>query len=123
MKARTIRNTAVACSVIGLLIVLFMSRIIELSKTSVSQITVDDVQKNVRICGKIISKTVSAGQHVFLKLNDNTGIIDVVAFNSSAKSLGAYDVEKYDDVCITGEVNEYQNKLEIILRKRIEKSG
>lgn len=120
MEEKFVRNISIICSIAGLSLLFFISKSMELPQTKVNQITVDDIGMNARLCGNIISKSVSKNQHVFLKLQDETGIIDIVAFNSSAKSLGAYDVEKNDNVCIVGQVNEYQDKLEVIAKERIQ---
>ncbi len=122
MKEKFLLYTSLACSIAGLILLYYISQVVELPQTNVREITVDDIGKNVRVCGEITSKSVSKTQHVFLKMKDDTGSIDAIAFNNSAEKFGAYDVEKNDKACITGQIDEYQNKLEIILKERIKKS-
>ncbi len=123
MEEKFIRNISIVCSVVGLVLLFFISRNVDLSQTGIGKITTDDVGKNVKVCGEIASKSVSKTQHVFLKLTDDTGSIDIVVFNSSAGNFDAYNIEKDDKVCITGQVNEYQDMLEIIPKEKIERDG
>ncbi len=119
MKEKFLLYVSLASSIGGLILLYYISQVIELPQTSISQITVDDIGKNVKVCGEITSKSVSKTQHVFLKLKDATDSIDVVAFNNSAEKLDAYDVEKNDNVCAIGQVDEYQDKLELILKEKL----
>ena len=120
MEEKFIRNISIICSIAGLALLFFISKSVELPQTKVNQITVDDIGMNTKLCGEIISKSVSKNHHVFFKLQDETGVIDIVAFNNSAKLLGAYDVKKNDYACIVGQVNEYQNRLELITKEKIQ---
>ena len=120
MKEKFLLYVSLICSISGLALLYYISQNIELPATSIDQINADDTGKNVKICGQITSKSVSKTQHVFLTLKDDGGSIDIVAFSNSAEALGAYNVKKNDNVCITGQVDEYQNSLEIILKEKIE---
>lgn len=123
MKEKSLLYVSIICSLVGLALLYFLSQTIELKATDIKQITADDVGKNVKVCGNITSKFVSNNKHVFLKIEDTTGRIDAVVFNSTAESFGAYDVGKGDEVCIIGQVSEYQNGLEIIVKEKIESFG
>lgn len=73
-----------------------------------------------RIEGMVNSVYVSKDRHVFLKVSDSTGDIDVVAFKSANIDL-AYDLENGDTVSVLGKVDEYKGKNEIIAQE-IEKA-
>lgn len=121
MEEKLLLKISIICALIGLAILFWISRNLELATNKIGEITVEDLGKNVKVCGKIISKFQTKTNHIFLRLQDDTGIIDIVIFNNSAeniKKLGAdpYQLKKYEDVCITGNVEEYQEKLEIIAK-------
>jgi len=113
MEEKFIRNISIVCSVAGLALLFFVSRSIELKQTDIIQISYDDIGKNVKICGEVVSKFVSKTGHVFFKLKGETDGIDVVIFNNTAKKFNSnFDKE----VCVTGTVDEYEGKLEIIAK-------
>ena len=116
MKEKFLLYISLACSVAGLILLYYISQVIELPQTNVREITVDDIGKNVKICGEVISESVSKTKHVFLTLNDTSGEMDVVVFNSSAEKLNAYDIKKGDAACVIGSINDYQGNLEIIAK-------
>jgi DNA/RNA endonuclease YhcR with UshA esterase domain len=117
MKEKSLLYISIVCSLIGLALLYFISQKIELKQTPINQINPDDTGKNVRLCGDITSKYVSKNKHVFFKLQDQTGEMNIVVFNNTAKNINAYQLETNDTVCVIGSVDEYQNKLEIILQK------
>lgn len=114
MEERLLRNISIICSLVGLALLFFLSKTIELKPTDISQITYEDIGKNVKVCGEVASKFVSKNNHVFLQVQDKNGIISIVIFNNTAKKLNLnLDSKK---VCITGTVDEYKEKLEIIAK-------
>lgn len=114
MENKLLFYFSLASSIIGLIIVYIVSQNIELTPTAINSITYDDVGKNVKVCGNITSLYVSKNNHVFLKVNDDSGKIDVVIFNSSVDKFRIKNLEKNDFVCISGKIDEYKNRLEII---------
>lgn len=117
MKARLLLYVSIICSVAGLILLYFISQNVELLYTPISQITADDIGKNVKVCGEVTSKSVSKNDHVFLSLNDSSGVTDVVVFSNIAEKLNAQEVKKEDIICVIGTVDEYQESLEIIAKK------
>lgn len=122
MEEKTLRNIAVFCSISGLVILFVVSERLELQKTGIGEITIEDLGKNVRICGIIDNKFVSKNEHIFLRIRDETGDINVVIFNDTSKNLGRYNVYPYklergDTCCILGYIDEYKDEIEIIGRK------
>jgi DNA/RNA endonuclease YhcR with UshA esterase domain len=112
MEERFIRNISIIFSCIGLIILFLISRNYELSQTNIQTISYEDSGKVVRVCGEVVSKHTSKTQHTFLKLKDDSGTIEIVVFNSTAKKLNL----DFDNICVTGTVDEYENKLEIIAK-------
>lgn len=124
MREKTLRNIAVICSIVGLIMLFLISRNLELESkpTNIGEITVDDIGENVRICGEITSKFVSKKGNIFLRLMDETGGIPVVIFENTAEKLkrykiDAYEINKGDEICITGDVDEWEDKIEVKCKK------
>jgi aspartyl/asparaginyl-tRNA synthetase len=115
MEAKLIRNISIACSVVGLAILFFLSRTVELRQTDINQISPEDDGKNVKVCGNVSSKSISKTNHVFLKLRDKTGSIEIVIFNSTTGKVNM-NFDKYSDICVVGSIDEYANKTEIIAK-------
>ena len=114
MENKILLYISLASSLIGLVIVYIASQNVELVVTPTGKITFDDVGKNVKVCGEIISLKTSKNNHTFLKIEDNSGEIDVVVFNSTADKFGVYDLQKGDEICVAGKIDDYNGKLEII---------
>jgi tRNA(Ile2) C34 agmatinyltransferase TiaS len=103
-----------ACSISGLILLFFVTQQVEIPLTEIATITPDDMYKSVRICGNVTHKYVSDSRHVFLDIKDQTGKIDVVFFNRTAEDVNVYEVDINDFICISGAVDEWKGKLEII---------
>lgn len=122
MREEFLLQISIACSLAGLALLFFISQTMELEQTSIGKIIPDDIGKNVKVCGEIISKSESKTKHVFLQLRDDSGKIELVIFNNTAEKLNAYELNKQDRICVVGLVDEYQDKLEIV-PKEIKKIG
>lgn len=127
MEEKKLCNLALFCSLIGLLILFFISTQIEVAQINIREIGPDDIGKNVKICGFVESKRTSNG-HIFLELKDNTGKINFVIFNQTASNLKKNGIDLYNlknngKLCGSGTVDEYpkgSGNLEIIYKKGIE---
>jgi len=113
MKEKDLRTISIICSLLGLIILFFVSKNLESVRTNIGKITIDDVGKRLRVCGNITSTHSSKG-HVFFDLEDSTGNIDIVVFNSTKIDQ---EFEKNQQICILGTVTEYKSSLEIIADK------
>lgn len=122
MRERNFLYISLAISVIGIIFLYFLSTTAKLEKTDVGKITPDDLNKNVRVCGAIKSLVTSKEKHVFFDIVDDTGKIDVVIFNNTAGKIDANDLRNNQRVCITGKVDIFRERLEIIVGN-IEKVG
>ncbi len=122
MDEKTLRNIAIVCSISGLVILFVVSENLELQKTRIGEIGIDDIGKNVRICGIIDSKFVSKNGHVFLRLSDEISDISVVIFSDTVKNLERYGtnankLERNSEICVIGYIDEYEGEIEIIGKK------
>lgn len=107
MKHRSAYKICVFLAIIGLGIMYASSLYISPEKAIISEIDKSWSGKNVEISGKVISFS-SSGKNIFMRLNDSTGDIKVVQFESE------FSAKKGEKVNVTGTVELYQGELEII---------
>jgi len=105
----------IAIVIIVLIIVaaFFLTRFPTEQSTKVEELKLGQIE---RISGMVTSVYVSKEKHVFLKVADNTGEIDIVVFKSSNIDE-AYELELGDEVSVLGRIDEYKGKKEIIAQE------
>ena len=120
MRERSLRKVAIVCFLAGMVMLFIVSKNLELESepTDIGSITIDDLNRVVRVCGRVTEKFVSGG-HVFLKVRDDTGGIETAVFNNTAENLKRYGVDVYDilegdELCVRGEVDEWKREIEIV---------
>lgn len=97
---------AIMCSLVGILIIIFVGEHTELDFIDISNINKGMIDKKVRIKGEI--KSISQTEEVtFLDVIDNTGEMKIIVFENIT-------LEKESRVEIEGKVDEYMGDLEII---------
>jgi DNA/RNA endonuclease YhcR with UshA esterase domain len=122
MEEATLRKLAALCTVVGLVLLYYASIQIQ-GCADIDSITIDDVGKGFRACGTITAKTVS-NNHIFFDVQDDTGSIKFVIFNTTALKLketgiSPYTLKEGTDIRVTGVADEYPKgtgKLELIYR-------
>lgn len=121
MREKTLRNITVICSIVGLIMLFLISKNLELElkPTNIGDITIDDLEKVVKICGTVTDKFVSKNKHIFLRIRDDTGDIKVVIFKNDAENLKRFKIDVYnlgngDEICVHGLVKEYEKEIEIV---------
>ncbi|MCX6815355.1 MAG: exodeoxyribonuclease VII large subunit [Candidatus Aenigmarchaeota archaeon] len=95
-------------TVIGI-IFLFVVANLQIEEVSIGNISNKDVGKVVAITGSVEGFYSKTG-NIFFTLNDNTGNISVVMFNSDLSLVGK-------SVAVTGKVSLYKSKIEVIADK------
>ncbi len=98
-------------SVISGIILMFLSTIFFKPK----DFKIKDINEKinyVKITGKIVQKSVSKSGTIFLKIQDDTGTIDIVVFKDSIKNID--EVKSGQEVEVTGKPEKYKEKMEII---------
>ena len=102
----------------GLVLLFFVSSYSTAPVVRIEELSFDDTGTKVAARGDITSVRLHDDGHIFLELNDGTGKIKVAIFKNVAENL---DVRLRDcitrigeDATISGEVEEYQDELEII---------
>ena len=114
MNNRLLIYLSLASSVIGLVIVYIAANNVQLPAVLIGKIVYDDIGKNVKVCGEVDSLSVSKSKHTFFDIVDSSGRINVVVFNSSAEKLQPYSLKDDDTICVSGQVGEYNDRLEIL---------
>ena len=121
MREKSLRKVAIVCFLVGMTMLFLVSKNLELESEprDIGSITIDDLNKVVRVCGRVTEKFVSDGSHVFLGIRDETGGIKAVIFNDTVENLGRYRIDVYDilegdELCLRGEVSEWDKEIEIV---------
>lgn len=104
---RQIYKVSVFLAIIGLTLMYASSLYLELEKVDIGEIERGWSGKTVKIEGNVTRFSRSNG-HAFMDLEDNTGKIMVVDFDSGLQ------LKKGENVTVTGHVSLYKGKLEVI---------
>ena len=111
---------ALITSLIGIIGLIIFTPTIEVKKVEIKDITRGMIDEEVCIDCVVsdIAKS-SSGSSYFLTVNDGTGQIQVIIFESQAAEIqsGNFDIESFKDrkVEVTGKITEYNSDLEMIL--------
>ncbi|MFH1978192.1 MAG: OB-fold nucleic acid binding domain-containing protein [Candidatus Aenigmatarchaeota archaeon] len=122
MDNRSLKMLSIISSVLGL-VILFLVVNQPSTQMSIESITIEDVGRQVKICGEVESKTVS-NNHIFFTVGDSTGSMKIVIFNTTAIHLNEsknspYEINIGNSMCAPGIISEYpenSGELEIIYR-------
>ena len=110
MKEPSLLRVSVICSILGLMIIFYVS--LQLRPiVDIYSITVSDVGMAAKVSGTITLVRVSNG-HIFLDISDATGSIRYVIFNSSAvkmeqSGISPYSLREGMHIVAHGVVDEY----------------
>lgn len=107
MDEKTLFKVSLIITLIGILILLAVSESIEVNESKISLISKKDIDKAVRLKGKITYIKETPGLFIF-NLEDSSGKIKVIAFKQES-----FQLEKNSIVEIEGVVKEYNNELEV----------
>lgn len=114
METKNLLRISIIIAVIGIAALFFITNI------SIEKVDIADAGKymgsSVKIEGNINSVFTSKDGHVFFKVSDNSGSIDVVAFKNYNLD-GVYNLKKGQEIEVRGIVQEYKGKLEIIAKE------
>ena len=116
MEDKTLLKTALTCSIIGLMILFFISGRIEIDEVTIDKLDEVELGKTVKIKGYVKDVT-NLEKVAFLKVaQEKTEIVSIVLFKEENISL-----EPGDYVEVIGEIEDYKGEKEIIgnLVKRI----
>ena len=112
MNDRTLLKISLACSVVGIFIVLIFADKLEPPLMDITNISNSLVDQDVKIRGTVSSSRM-ASSAIMLEVQDETGKIKVVVFDTDL------NVDKGQMVEILGKVQEYKGILELESEKII----
>ena len=110
MKEATLLKTALVCSLLGLIILYFISAKIDVKEYKPSRLN-ENIGDDVKLTGTI-SKISKNDNVVFLEVDYQSPVIVVLFTDNENLSLKAGD-----SIEVIGEVQEYKGKNEIIAQK------
>lgn len=109
MKEKTLLKIALICSLIGLFILFLYSENIEVSEKNIGKITLDDIDKYVKVKG--IVEDIFENEKVAILKTIQPQSIEIILFKNENKSIG---INVDDEIEVIGKVEEYEGKLEVI---------
>jgi len=107
MKEKSLLKIALICTILGIVVLLFLSEIVEVKESKISEAKNVD-NGIVRITGVV--ENVRVGEKATILSVSKKESIDVVVF-------GQTDFQKGDFVDVTGEVQDYEGKKEILAKE------
>lgn len=113
MDEKTTAKIGIACSLIGLIAIYASAATARPRITSISSLDNSFVGLRVAISGRVMDCREHKEGHLFLKLQDHSGIVSVPIFSRTRAQMEE-SIEMLDVVEVTGEVALYQDELEVI---------
>ncbi len=110
MNRKTLYKASVFMAVTGLTLMYASSLYLDIERVDIGEIEKSWSGKNVRVSGSVVDFSRS-GDTAFIELEDDTGQILVVDFDSSI------ELEEEERVNVTGHVSIYEGELEVIARE------
>jgi DNA/RNA endonuclease YhcR with UshA esterase domain len=102
-------------STAGLLVLFFVSGQLQPSHVPISEISLVHEGKNVETAGTIASIKFHEEGHIFLKVTDGSGHVQVVLFEEVAREVDSSCLEEGKRIEVVGRVEEYRGKPEIVI--------
>ena len=109
MKEKELLKVALICSLVGVTVLYLLSENIEIKEKDIEKITLDDIDKNVKVEG--IVKDLFENDKVMIMGIEQPQEIKVVLFKNKNESIL---INKGNNLEIIGKVEEYEGELEII---------
>ncbi len=110
MEEKSLFKIALACSLVGVTTLFFVSEFIEVDDKYIEEITIDDLGKDVKIMGTV-KKVVDNGNVVMMNVVQPQEL-KVVVFKENDEEMVSLKAGNYIEVL--GKVEEYNGELEII---------
>lgn len=107
---KNIYRASIFFAVIGLTLMYLSSLYMSIDHVQIGKIEKGWSGKNVKIGGEVTSFSASSG-HSFFQVNDSSGEIQVVKFDSELS------LEEGEEVNVTGRVALYRGQLEVIAKE------
>ena len=111
MKEKDLLKISLISSLIGILILFFLTYTIKVNLYEINSLSKDNIDNTVRVKGIVESFAETPGLYL-ITLKDNTGKITVVVFKDEK-----IEMQKGLELEVIGQVVEYKDKIEIIAKK------
>ena len=120
LNDKIIFKVALITSLIGIIGMLVFASYIEPKEIQIKDITRNNIGETVAVTGVVESiKESSSGSSCFIELNDGTGKINLIIFESTLVELqdAGNDLESFENqkVKVIGSITEYKSSMELIL--------
>ena len=120
LNDKIIFKVALITSLIGIIGMLVFASYIEPKEIQIKDITRNNIGETVAVIGVVESiKESSSGNSCFIELNDGTGKINLIIFESTLVELqdAGNDLESFENqkVKVIGSITEYKSSMELIL--------
>ena len=107
MEEKSLLRLALICSLVGIIVLFFISESMEIKEKNINEINKDNVGEDIKIKG-IVSKSTDKGKIILLDIIQPE-TITIVLFKDSD-----FNISTGTKVEITGEIDEFNGQLEII---------
>ena len=111
MKERVLLRVSLIFSLIGILILFFLTYTLKVNLYEINSLSKDNLDDIVRVKGVVESFTETPGLYL-VNLKDNTGKITVVVFKDEKLEL-----QEGLEIEVIGNVVEYKDNIEIIAKE------
>ena len=120
LNDRIIFKVALITSLVGIIGMLVFASYIEPKEIQINDITRNNIGETVAVTGVVESiKESSSGSSCFIELNDGTGKINLIIFESTLVELqdAGNDLDSFENqkVEVIGSITEYKSSMELIL--------
>ena len=120
LNDKIIFKVALITSLVGIIGMLVFASYIEPKEIQIKDITRNNIGETVAVTGVIESiKESSSGSSCFMELNDGTGKINLIIFESTLVELkyAGNDLDSFRNhkVKVIGSITEYKSSMELIL--------
>jgi len=111
VKEKDLLKVSLVFSLIGILIIFFLTNTLEVKKYDIGSLSKDNLDDSVKVKGFVSSFIETPGLYI-ITLKDDTGKIPVIIFKDEELPL-----REGLELEIIGDIVEYQDKIEIILKE------
>ena len=120
LNDKIIFKVAFITSLVGIIGMLVFASYIEPKEIQIKDITRNNIGETVAVTGVVESiKESSSGSSCFIELNDGTGKINLIIFESTLVELqdAGNDLESFENrkVKVIGSITDYKSSMELIL--------
>jgi len=107
MKEKTLLKIALVCSLVGIMVLFFVSDSIEIKEKDISKINLENVGEDIKLTG-YVSKVVDLENVMYVEIT-KPETISVVLFKKT--NISVYEGSFVE---IIGEIDEYNGRMQVI---------